>query len=590
MRAAAVAAALQAALLIAGPLVAHAADSESKRYQALGTLEREAVDDALSARGLQIDLQPEGKTVGTIHVVNHEVFSARDGYLRLANLIHRTTREQIIRREVLVAPGARYDEILVEETVRNLRDADFSSLVAILPVNATEPGKVDLLVVTRDVWSLRFNTDFDYQENVLVFLTTSLSENNLFGWRKKASLGFNLFRGSYSYGPSYQDSNVAGTRLTFSASYVRIHDRETDRQEGSSVGARVDYPLYSLASRWGAGLSAGNSEGVARRYDRRGLRVVDLPGTPETEMLPYIYRVRSSSVGASVVRSFGQQVIQRVSAGYSFSVVRPDFHESFPTDDPTVREAFAAEVFPRSERLSSVFTGYSLFTPRYRVYRDFETYDLREDVQLGPGLSLSVSHSPRWLGSENEYVGLGASVGWSFDRWDGYQRLSTSWGGRIRAGRLVDESRSASGAFVTPIAGRDRPGGSRGEHERADQQHPPRCLPEPRRRQRSTRLRNRRLPGRRPISRPPRAAHSPRADQGPALRRGGLLRRGPRRCPFCRPARLPRRRSGCTPADPPAQLLRPAHRLGRPLPARPLHPRRPPGENLRGFPPGVLGL
>jgi hypothetical protein len=43
-----------------------------------------------------------------------------------------------------------------------------------------------------------------------------------------------------------------------------------------------------------------------------------------------------------VVRSFGRRVIQRVSGGYSFSVIRPRFHESFPVEDPAVREAFAA--------------------------------------------------------------------------------------------------------------------------------------------------------------------------------------------------------------------------------------------------------
>jgi hypothetical protein len=155
-----------------------------------------------------------------------------------------------------------------------------------------------------------------------------------------------------------------------------------------------------------------------------------------------------------VVRSFGRRVIQRVSGGYSFSVIRPRFHESFPVEDPAVREAFAAQVFPRSERLSTLFTGYSLFTPRYRVYRDFETYDLREDVQLGPGLSLSLSHAPRWLGSENQYVGLGASVAWAFDGWDGYQRLATSWSGRIVAGRLVDEVRGVGGFFASPVLAR----------------------------------------------------------------------------------------------------------------------------------------
>jgi hypothetical protein len=443
------------AILLLAPVVwlhaGAAGAAESRRYQALGTLEREAADEALAARGLQVDPAPEGKTIGAIHVVNHEVFSKRDSILQLANYLHRTTRDWVIRREVLQKPGDPYDEALVEETVRNLRDADFSGLVAILPVQTGAPGQVDLLVVTRDVWSLRFNTDYSQQENVLVFLTTSLSENNLLGWRKKASFGFDLFRGNYTFGPSYLDSNVAGTRINFSLSYRVAYDRATDKQEGSSFGAQVSYPLFSLASRWGASVSGGYSDAVARRYTQAGLYRVDLRGTPEMEALPYIYRVRRKSAGASLVRSFGRRVIQRVSGGYSFSEVRPRFHQSFPSEDPQVRAAFAAQVFPLSERISSVYTGYSLFTPNYRVYRDYETYDLREDAQLGPAASLSVSHAARWLGSEVEQVGLSASAGWSFDLGDGYQRMAVSWGARIRRGQLVDESRAAGITVATPI-------------------------------------------------------------------------------------------------------------------------------------------
>jgi len=44
----------------------------------LGRLEREALEDALRARGLVVDPAPEGKTIGQIQVVNQEVFSERD--------------------------------------------------------------------------------------------------------------------------------------------------------------------------------------------------------------------------------------------------------------------------------------------------------------------------------------------------------------------------------------------------------------------------------------------------------------------------------------------------------------------------------
>jgi len=33
-----------------------------------------------------------------------------------------------------------------------------------VPVKSAEPGKVDVLVVTRDIWSLRLNTQYTFQE------------------------------------------------------------------------------------------------------------------------------------------------------------------------------------------------------------------------------------------------------------------------------------------------------------------------------------------------------------------------------------------------------------------------------------------
>jgi hypothetical protein len=456
-------------LLVAAAVVLAPAAAGARGLEALGVLERQAAEDALAARGLRVDPAPEGKRVGTIHVVNHEVFSPRDGYFQLLNVFHRSTREQIIRREVLLQPGQPYVEALAEETVRNLGDSDLSSLVAILPVlppAGAAPGQVDLLVVTRDVWSLRFNTEFDFGEGEFRSLSTSLSENNLGGWRKRFSFAFNLGRGAWQVGPTYVDPNIAGTRLSFSGSFRATYTRDADpdvraqhaglggltgHQEGYSAGGRLSYPLFSLASRWGASLGASTSNGVSRAYAGKNLRLIDLRGTPAREALPYAYRLRSSSVDSQIMRSLGQRVLHRIAVGHSLSTVRPDFLRDYPPQDPVERAAFAAQVFPRSERLSSVYLSYVLFTPRYRVYRDFGTYDLREDVLLGPSVSASLSRAVSWLGSEYVYTGMSASVGWTLDLGNGLQKATVGWSGAVRDGRLVDQNRSASLFVASPM-------------------------------------------------------------------------------------------------------------------------------------------
>src|SRR4051812_36609224 len=120
---------LRPALVLAAALwcaaaPAHAADSAPDGAKpALGRLEQESVDDAMTSLGLRVDPAPQGKTIGKIHVVNQEVFSKRDWYFQLLNIFHRTTRDYILARELLVKPGQPYDQAqaLVEESTRNLQ-------------------------------------------------------------------------------------------------------------------------------------------------------------------------------------------------------------------------------------------------------------------------------------------------------------------------------------------------------------------------------------------------------------------------------------------------------------------------------------
>jgi outer membrane protein assembly factor BamA len=215
-----------AAALVLVPAVALAAAPEP--VPSLGRLERESVEEALALLGLTIDVSPEGKVIGHVYVVNQEVFSRHDWRLQFFNVFHRTTRPDIIQRELLLAPGQRWDATLADESVRNLQAPpplffangtrfaapQLSSVVAIVPVVSPVSSTVDVLAVTRDLWSLRFNTDFQFQKNTLSLLQTSLSENNLFGWRKYLAAGFELDQGRYGVGPTFFDPNVAGTRLT----------------------------------------------------------------------------------------------------------------------------------------------------------------------------------------------------------------------------------------------------------------------------------------------------------------------------------------------------------------------------------------
>jgi hypothetical protein len=463
---------LRRAALAALALTAVSLGARPARAQALrplSRLERESVDEALKDLGLLPEPSPAGKTIGTVYVVNQDVFSRRDWYFQLFNIFHRTTRENVLRRELLFKPGQRYDQALVEETTRNLQtpaslvlatgqpvpQPELSSVVAIVPIAARAPGTVDVLVVTRDVWSLRFNTTFEFQQNTLSYLDTSLSENNLFGWRKYLSVGYTMDLGQYAVGPEYLDPNILGTRLQLYANATANYTRGTSHYEGNNELFALVYPLYSLASRWGGGLSFTHEDVVQRQFLGNAVAPVPLPSDPTTT-LPDIYRRRAFIVDGNATRSWRGDLMQRLTFGYHF-----DDRKSLPLEGFDYGGATPAQIqelldsyAPISEVRSEPYIGYSLFTPRYAIYRDLNTFDLRENRQLGPAVALTAAYGSPELGADFRAFPLSGSASWTIGPEGSLASASVAGGLRLRDGQAIDKAVQAKLYFASPIMGR----------------------------------------------------------------------------------------------------------------------------------------
>jgi hypothetical protein len=458
LRRAAAAAALAAVAL-------GAAGARAQTERPLGKLEQQSLDEALAAMGLVVDPHPAGKTIGMVAVVNQDVFSRHDWYFQLFNIFHRTTRAEILRRELLFAPGQPYDQAIIEESMRNLQTTpsivlatgqpvpgpELSSVVVIVPLASRTPGIVDVLVVTRDVWSLRFNTNFELQQKTISLLDTSLSENNLFGWRKFLSVGFLLNLGNYAIGPTYLDPNLAGTRLQLYTNAVAFYTRGTNDYEGNAETVSLVYPLFSLASRWGAGLAVAHEDAVLRQFTGTGLTLVPLALAPGVTA-PLIFRRRFAIVDASGTRSFGAAVIQRLTLGYRF-----DDRHSLPLETfdygvpPGQVQELVGQYAPISELRSEPYLRYTMFTPRYAIYRDLNTFDLRENQQLGPSVTLGVAYGAPELGADFRAFPLSASVGWAVGPGGGLASVVLTGALRLRDGQAIDEVLQGKLYLASPL-------------------------------------------------------------------------------------------------------------------------------------------
>jgi hypothetical protein len=201
--------------------------------------------------------------------------------------------------------------------------------------------------------------------------------------------------------------------------------------------------LYSLASRWGAGFDFIHHNAVIRTFRGNSLRVEDLSVTPDVVgSYPDIYRRRILTTDLSVVRSFGQVVIQRVTVGHHFDQWRSSALADVAgvPSSPAGAEAFLAEYAPASETRSEPYLRYEMFTPRYREFRDLDTFDLRETRQLGPSIKVEVGLGLPALGASLPYVAMLLTASWAAaPGHDGYGYALAQASARRHSSDFIDQ-------------------------------------------------------------------------------------------------------------------------------------------------------
>jgi hypothetical protein len=431
----------------------------------LSSLERASVVRALVSRGYELEPSPWNKIVGAVRVYNEEVFAETGRFLRFFNHFHVTTKESTIRAEAVISPGEVWDQLRIEETARRLRDPLWTSVVAVVPVKSASPGHVDILIVTRDIWSLRFNTEYTFQQGRLTNLVTSLSENNFLGRRDVLALALTMDQGSLAVGPLFIDKNLLGEHLDLRIrvdnvlSRDELENRGELHSEGTQSTITLSRPLWSLASEWAAGAAFSHRFAIDRQYLGTQLRTFDYvdPTTMDTTSFERQYTIRRWGASAFVTRQWGTGLKQQLSFGHSVDSERPRPLADF-TGDAAQRAAFIARVLPRSELTSVPFLEYAFFTPRYRTLRNIATFALAEDVRIGPDLDILLGFGLKALGSDEDFQRLSSAVGWTFP-WsrDGFVRISAGLGSRRQHGELIDNIATWSVRAAAPaVAGHIR--------------------------------------------------------------------------------------------------------------------------------------
>ncbi len=398
---------------------------ETRRFQ-YSPYEQATIAGALDALGATLDERPEGKLVEAVRTVRLEVIEERDPAPRSLNVFHVVTRSYVVEREALLHPGDAYRQTLADETQRNLASIPQLSLVLVFAAAGSAPGAVQLVVVTKDVWSLRLNWDIALAGTGLEGLTVNPSETNLLGTQQTVGLQFQWFPKSYSLGAQYSVPRVLGTHATAFADGGLTYNSDTGAREGSYGDLQLTYPLWSSQTEWswGAGLSWLTE--VTRRYSGgRVASVVLDPATscagPSPLCVPDAYLTDVADAGAFVTRSFGWAAKLDVSLG--FDARRSRFRlPDLSAFDPATVDAYRRSRLPLSDDRVGPYLQARAYPTNFLRVLDLETLALQEDYRLGPEGYLRIYPILRALGSTRDVLGVSAGASHTLAVRDGLLR------------------------------------------------------------------------------------------------------------------------------------------------------------------------
>lgn len=368
------------------------------------------------------------------------------------NWFHATTRPEIIERELLQRRGDRFDSVKVDESERNLRSIRQLSLVLTVPLRGSTPDRVRLLVITKDIWSLRLNSDLRIAGGQLEYLLLAPSEENLAGTHQTISGRFALRPDTLTFGGTYKIPRAFGSRASGATTAAVFVNRETGEPEGSTGELQWGEPLRSTTDEWGWSGSAGWLREVSRRFIGVEQSTFDAPSTDVEETIRNEY-VTDVLVGRyAVVRSFGLASKHDVSWGVE--AIRFAYRAPALEGEPSaVQRDFASSVMPVSDTRLGPFVAWTAYDAEFLQITDFTTLALQENYRTGHDVYVKLSPVLEAIGSSRDFLGTYAGASYTVPLGDGFARGFVEGSVETEPDEVADAAIGGGGILVTPRLG-----------------------------------------------------------------------------------------------------------------------------------------
>ena len=430
-------------------------DAPVSRVGKYSSYEQASIDAASRSANAPVDPSPEGKIIERVEIVRLEVFEKRDPlpkFTRPLNVFHATSKRYVVAREILLKVGDRYRAVVADETARNLRGLSQLSLVVVTALRGSSPDKVKLLVITKDVWSLRLNWNLQYGAGGLQSLDIEPSERNLAGTQQTGSVRFSYLPESYLFGAGYRVPRLDGRRLELSADANVILNSHSGAPEGATSAVSVRRPLYSTRTDWGYNVGFSGRSEVLRRYVDAQVSTYDAKATEEKDNIPFVYRAKRFTALAGAVRSFGWANKFDIAFGAEMNL------RQYRTDDlsafnPAAVDEFMRKNIPVSDNRVGPYVELRAYTTNFTRVLDVESLGLQEDFRLGYNGVARVYPVARAFGSSRDLLGTYLGAQYTFALGQGLMRVTGETTNEFTGNGISDGAVSGSVRVVSPRLG-----------------------------------------------------------------------------------------------------------------------------------------
>jgi len=358
---------------------------------------------------------PADAVIGRVLVHVEEIFDESDPaedktLYRWANALHRRTREEAIRAQLLFASGDPYSPRELQETERTLRANGYLAEAVVRP-SATRGNEVDVDVIVRDVWTLVPEVSFG-RAGGRNHNSVALEDPNFLGSGKSFQIERRTDADRTQTGLHVVDPNLFGSRWRLGLGF-------SDNSDGHTRELAVGRPFFELDSEWSASFLYSQDERELGHYSL-GEQIDRFRGTHE--------QIRAEG-------GFSRGVVDGWTKRWLFGVAREDVEFGEAVQPMFARVATSmADALPADRHFLYPWVGWEAIEDAYAETTNLNQIGRVEDLYLGTRARFELGFSPARAGTPA--TALFAGRAHTTHSWDDGQQLMQF--GAEAAGRFSD--------------------------------------------------------------------------------------------------------------------------------------------------------